>query len=79
AIKADKMVHVRVGHKGMGDLEDFFRWEAVQVSHVEEKGAFFKEKWYKEDRVLKGAIDKPGMERWPHQRTNLATWRLIQL
>jgi hypothetical protein len=50
-VKADEMVHVRMGDKDMGDLEQISKGEGTNVPQVEHDCPFFKQKRDEQPRV----------------------------
>jgi len=72
-VKAYEMIHMCMGDESVCELQNFLGGKAVEVSHIKEKGTFFKKEGNKKDWVFQWGINESGMEGRPHLRTNLAT------
>jgi hypothetical protein len=64
-VESHEMIHVGVGHKDMGNLEQVSREKGVDLPEIKEHGSSLKLKGDEKARVLKGRIHKPCSERHP--------------
>ena len=80
AIKADEMVHVGVGDKGVTYFKNIPWGKAADIAQIKHHRPVFKKKRQKKTRIVKRAVDQPWMQIRAHYAgKNLMTWKLIQL
>ena len=59
------MIHVRVSHKNVGDLEQVSWRKGVEIAKIKEHRPPLILKGDEKARVMKGRIHEPRGERWP--------------
>jgi hypothetical protein len=78
-IESDEVIHVGMGDEYMAELQQIPGRQGMDISQVEQTGAFTEEKGNKEAGVVKRTVHQPGMIGGAHQEgMNLLTCLLMQ-
>ena len=63
-VEAHEMIHVRVSHKNVLDLEQFSRRKGVEVPEIKEDGSSLVQEGNEKARIVEGRIHEPYCEGW---------------
>lgn len=65
-VKADKVVHVRMGDEDVANFQDFPREEGMEIAHIEKQGPPIKHEFDVNPRIAEGIMNRLWMKQGLH-------------